>query len=129
MTTAENINVVNQVLTASEADDLLGKASGTTAQNCRRGIYRTARQSGKTWLIHRDEIGQPDPGTTWEVNTEDLGWDETPGITITIDRAPSTLTQQQWENLSEYIESTFPLTEEDRSHGLAPDSATYNFGE
>lgn len=63
----------------------------------------------------------------WKVSTDDLGWDETPGIEITMDRAPSTLTQQQWEELSEYIESTFPLTEEEYSHGLAPASVTYYF--
>lgn len=49
---------VASVITTPEAAELLGIKPESVQQNCRRGMYRTARQSGGIWLIHRDEVAR-----------------------------------------------------------------------
>lgn len=117
MTTEQMTAEVANVITTPEAASILGIQAESVQANCRRGTYQTARQSGGIWLIHRAEIEAllPDDAT-WTVNTDDLGWDETPGITITINRAPATVSQRQWEELAEWVESNCDT-----------DTATYYF--
>jgi hypothetical protein len=59
------------------------------------------------------------------IHTDKLGWDFVPPVRVAINRDPDTLTEREWDALASWLEETFPLDADDRSHGFAPDAATY----
>jgi hypothetical protein len=61
------------------------------------------------------------------VNTHELGWDFLPEITVSINRNPDTLTQNEWDELCSYLEESFPLTQDEIEHGLSKNSAKFFF--
>lgn len=48
-------NILDQVLTAAEADELYGMGKGTTRKYCHLDRFKTKRQSGSTWLVTKEE--------------------------------------------------------------------------
>lgn len=49
---------VHEVMTASEVDDVYGKAPGTTRYRCRRGDFgqEGARLANGTWIISKEAV-------------------------------------------------------------------------
>ena len=70
---------------------------------------------------------------TYKISAQEMGWMDSEkdyvvdDVTITIDRDPDGLSQQDWEKVAEWFDETFPLTEDEVSHGFARDAGRYTF--
>lgn len=61
----------------------------------------------------------------YEINANEIGFDF--DLTIKMNREP--VNEQEWVQVSEFVEASFPLSADEKSHGFVSNSCVFNLPE